>query len=184
MADGDQLLGRADPGQDVAHDVVEGFLVRGTCAQHGFALDPVEFPFDTCVIQIEAFGQAGQHVLACFSVHYGKFQEELPQLGSIPTCSCSTSSCASALRRQCRVIQRWMGFPCRGKRYGRRRVRPIFKSLGLGADRSSGADSSIWRARFKLSGAGPLGWPNHRFGTGQAPALALPRRRSVASNDW
>ena len=36
--------------------------------------DPVEFPFDTCVIQIEAFGQAGQHVLARFGVHYGKFQ--------------------------------------------------------------------------------------------------------------
>jgi hypothetical protein len=75
MADGDQLIGQGGIlGQDVAHDVVEGFLVRGTGAQHGVALDPVEFPFDTCVIQIEAFGQAGQHVLARFSVHYGKFQ--------------------------------------------------------------------------------------------------------------
>lgn len=75
MADGDQLLGECRIlGQDVAHYVVKGGLVRGTGAQHGFALDSVEFPFDTCVIQIEAFGQAGQHVLTCFGVHYGKFQ--------------------------------------------------------------------------------------------------------------
>ena len=50
------------------------FLVETLDRQHGFALDSVEFPFDTCVIQIEAFGQAGQHVLTCFGVHYGKFQ--------------------------------------------------------------------------------------------------------------
>ena len=120
----------------MAHDVVEGFLVRGTGAQHGVALDPVEFPFDTCVIQIEAFGQAGQHVLARFSVHYGKFREELPQLrintnllmfyiflcfGFTPTVSCHPAM---------------DGIPLPGA-YGRRRVRPIFKSLG--ADRSSGA---------------------------------------------
>ncbi|MBC8673932.1 hypothetical protein H2136_07575 [Aeromonas hydrophila] len=85
----------------------------------------MEFPFDTCIIQIEAFGQAGQHVLTCFGVHYGKFQEELPQLrintnllmfyiflcfGFMPTVSSSKVD----------------GIPCRGA-YGRRKVRPIFQ---------------------------------------------------------
>ena len=139
MADGDQLIGQGGIlGWDVAHDVVEGFLVRGTGAQHGVALDPVEFPFDTCVIQIEAFGQAGQHVLARFSVHYGKFQEELPQLrintnllmfyiflcfGFTPTVSCHPAM---------------DGIPLPGA-YGRRRVRPIFQIVGR--------RPFVWRAR-------------------------------------
>ena len=75
VTDGDQVLGQFRiERQDLVDDEVQRFLVSGTRAQIGTAFLAIQFPLDAGVVEVEAFGQAGQQVITGGCVNDSKLQ--------------------------------------------------------------------------------------------------------------